>query len=237
MDIGGGFKKVAILQSNYIPWKGYFDLIRQVDLFIFYDDVQYTKNDWRNRNRIVTPRGGEWLTIPCGPDIHRRIDQVRVDNRPWQRSHWDKIRESYREAPFWGRYHELFSDVLLGKTWEYLSDINKTLIELVCREILNIQTPFADSTRFHAAGEKTERLISLLTAVGATHYLSGPSARDYIDPAQFAGNGIELEYIHYDGYPVYRQLHGRPFRHDVSIIDLIFNTGPEASRHLERPGD
>jgi len=227
-------KRVAILQSNYIPWKGYFDIIRQVDLFIFYDDMQYTKNDWRNRNIIKTPRGGEWLTIPCGPCWRQTIDQVVVDNKPWQREHWAKITAHYQVAPYWRDYRDFFADIYLGQTWHRLSDLNRHIIRRLCREVFGFGTAFEDSSRFGFATRKTDKLIDLLRAVGATHYLSGPTARSYLEEERFLDAGIVLEYMDYSSYPEYAQLHGGPFLHQVSAIDLVFNTGPRAADHLVR---
>jgi hypothetical protein len=224
--------RVAVVQSNYVPWKGYFDLIRQVDCFVFYDDLQYTKNDWRNRNRIKTPHGVKWLTIPCGKDLHRLICEVRVDRVDWQADHWKRLEASYRGAPSWQAYSDRLREFYLGTRWEYLSDLNQSLIRFVSKDVLQLSTRLDDSRRFHLTATKTERLVDLLSQVGATDYLSGPSAKAYIQPALFTEAGIALHYIDYGAYPEYPQLHGA-FVHDVSILDLLFNVGEKALEYLQ----
>ncbi len=224
-------KKVAVLQSNYIPWKGYFDLIHDVDLFIFYDEVQYTKNDWRNRNKIKTPRGVEWITIPVGTNLNRRIIDVKLLDDKWQRSHWDKIKVNYYKAPFFKIFKDFFEYVYLGKKWEYLYEINRYLIIEISRRFLGIKTEFADSKDFKSEGVRQEKLISLLKSAGADYYLSGPSAKEYINEKAFYDAGIKLAWKDYSNYPKYKQLYGE-YESKVSIIDLLFNTGKEAAKYI-----
>jgi hypothetical protein len=219
--------KVAVLQSNYIPWKGYFDLIHDVELFVFYDDNQYTKNDWRNRNRIKTSQGTQWLTIPVGDALDRQICEVTLPDNGWQRKHWRTIEQTYGKCAHFARYRPLFEEVYLGRSWSHLSALNQHLIELVSREVLGIRSTFADSRLYGAQGSKLDKLLDLLRRVGASHYLSGPAARDYIDEARFAQAGITLEWKSYAGYPEYPQRHP-PFEHGVTVLDLIFNMGPDS---------
>jgi hypothetical protein len=222
--------RVAVLQSNYIPWKGYFDIIHDVDVFVFYDDVQYTKNDWRNRNRIKTANGVQWLTIPTGSAIDRRICDVRLTDRRWPQVHWKTLRQAYSHAPHFARYEPFLRDVY-ERRWEKLSELNQYLIQSIARDFLSIGTRFADSRQFAIDGSKFDRLLNLLVAVGASVYVSGPSAREYIDPERFAQRKIELVYKSYNGYPEYSQRFP-PFEHAVSILDLLFNVGPEAPRYV-----
>ena len=227
-------KKAAILQSNYIPWKGYFDMIAAVDEFILYDHVQYTKNDWRNRNKIKTPRGVEWLTIPVIASGHfgqRICDTETTAPGHWARKHWKSIELNYSRAPFFRDYSGRFSDFYLGLQESNLSKINFSLITIIC-EILGIKTRLSWSMDYQMVEGKTERLVGLCQAVTAQHYLSGPAAQDYLEPDRFAEAGVALEYMDYSGYPEYPQLHGQ-FEHGVSVIDLIFNTGPEAPRYMK----
>ena len=219
--------RVAVLQSNYIPWKGYFDLIHDVELFVFYDDNQYTKNDWRNRNRVKSAQGPQWLTIPVGDSLDRQICEVTLPDNGWQRKHWRTIEQLYGKCPHFTRYREMFEAIYLGRTWTHLSALNQHLIELIAREVLGIATVFADSRGYGAQGSKLDKLLDLLKRIGATHYVSGPSARDYIDEQRFEAAGITLEWKSYAGYPEYAQRHP-PFEHGVSILDLIFNLGPES---------
>lgn len=223
--------RVAVIQSNYIPWKGYFDIIHDVDTFIFLDDVQFTAQDWRSRNRIKTKDGLKWLSVPVGTDKVRLIHEVRLASSLWQTKHWRSISQSYSRAPHFLRYREMLEDFYLGRSWESLSEMNQHLIQLIARECLGITTRFRDSREFELRGRKLDRLLDLIGQSGASHYLSGPTARDYIDDRCFQQAGIELEYKDYSGYPVYDQLHP-PFEHAVTILDLLFHTGPDAPFYL-----
>lgn len=220
-------KRVAILQSNYIPWKGYFDIISQVDLFIFHDDLQYTKNDWRNRNKIKTAQGLEWLTIPCGTSEKRLICEVSLNDRLWQKKHWQRIKQSYQNAPFFKDFQDFFEDIYLSKAWTNLSELNQYIIQTISREYLGINTAFADSRSYYLTQKKADRVKELLEKCGATHYLSGPSAKDYLSVDFLAESGICLEWMNYNDYPEYPQLYG-DFVHQVSVIDLLMNTGSQA---------
>ncbi|BCT69192.1 WbqC family protein [Nitrosospira sp. NRS527] len=222
-------KKVAILQSNYIPWKGYFDLIHDVDLFIFYDDVQYTHSDWRHRNKLMTRDGPRWLTIPAGHDLKRLICEVEIPDQSWKQQHRSIIEQNYRNAPFIEESQPLL-DFLYANTITSLSDYNQRAIRHLSN-ILGIHTQFADSRLLGVNGRKTERLIGILESVGATKYISGPSARDYIDEPMFVEAGIELVYKEYPAYPPYRQCFS-PFSPFVTILDLLMNVGPEAPRYI-----
>ena len=226
-------KRVAILQSNYLPWKGFFDLMHQVDLLLFYDDTQYTKNDWRNRNLIKTPRGRDWITIPCGPrHLDRRIDEVQPVHARWQRSHWDQLYQNYRTAPYFSYYRPFFEEFYLHRKWTNLSDLNQYLILYIAREFLGIGTPYIQARELEVAGHKEERLVGLLRKVGATSYFSGPTGKHFLRPEPFHEAGIRLEWMDYSHYKPYPQRFP-PFVHEVSIVDLLFNVGPAASRYLE----
>jgi hypothetical protein len=224
-------KKVAVLQSNYIPWKGYFDIIHDVDLFIFYDDVQYTKNDWRNRNKIKTAQGVRWLTIPVGASEQRLICEVELNDNHWSRKQWATIQQSYSKTPYLKQYQDFFERVYTQDKWTNLSELNQFLIKTISSEFLGIETEFRDSREFDLTGKKADRLLDLLHKAGATLYVSGPSARDYLDELRFTEAGIKLVYKDYSGYPEYPQLFP-PFEHAVSILDLLFNCGPEAPYYI-----
>jgi len=226
-------KRVAIVQSCYIPWKGYFDLVNGVDEFVLYDDRQYTRRDWRNRNRIKTAQGTIWLTIPTQSKgkYTQRIDETLVEGRDWRRKHWKTLETSYRSAPFFAELAPVFEPLYLEGDEERLSLINRTFIEAICR-VLGIPTRITFSSEYPAEGDRTERLVSLCRLTGATTYLSGPSARAYLDEDAFAAHGIGVVYADYEGYPAYPQLHG-PFEHEVSVLDLLFNTGPDAPSYMK----
>jgi hypothetical protein len=226
-------KTVAIVQSCYIPWKGYFDLIGLVDEFVLYDDRQYTRRDWRNRNLIKTPQGPRWLTIAVQVKgrYHQRIDETLVADREWGRQHWERIEHNYAGAPFFAEYREPFESLYLNLHEERLSAINRMFIEAIC-DVLGIRTRISWSTDYAAEGDKTERLVSLCRATGATGYLSGPRAKEYLDEDAFAKAGVSVKYIDYEGYRAYDQRFP-PFDHHVTVLDLIFNTGSEAPAYLK----
>ncbi|WP_324675967.1 WbqC family protein [Hymenobacter sp. GOD-10R] len=229
-------KKVAILQSNYIPWKGYFDIIGSVDEFIFYDEVQYTRRDWRNRNYIKTAQGLAWLTIPVVQQERetQRIDETIVSDRKWAMKHWRTLAQTYARAANFHVHKEQFEELYAGLTTVYLSEINAAFVRMIC-QVLGIQTKLSWSTDYSLPTglDKTERLVRLVQAASGTEYLTGPAARNYLDEAQFAEANITLSWMNYEGYPVYRQLHSPPFAHGVSIVDLLFNEGEEASTFLK----
>ena len=227
-------KKVAILQSNYIPWKGYFDIIHMVDEFILYDDMQYTRRDWRNRNKIKTPAGVKWLTIPVDTKgkYYQKINETKVMGHDWAREHWRSLCLNYAKAPFFKEYEPLFAG-LYEKAGEmdYLSHINHLFLTSIC-DLLGITTRITWSSDYELTDGKTERLAALVRSAGGGWYLSGPAARDYIVDEVFDEYGIELAYMDYEGYPEYPQLHG-DFEPNVSILDLLFMTGPDAPKYMK----
>jgi hypothetical protein len=226
-------KKVAIVQSNYIPWKGYFDLINLVDEFILYDDMQYTRRDWRNRNLIKTAAGLKWLTIPVAVkgNYFQKIKDTTISDPGWTKKHWQSIVHSYSKAKHFSAYREAFENLYLSSSEKFLSRINYRFLTAICR-ILGIDTKITWSDDYVPEGGKTERLVNLCKQAGATSYLSGPAARAYLEEELFKRENIELQYMDYSAYPEYTQLLP-PFQHEVSIIDLIFNEGPEATKYMK----
>jgi len=223
--------RVAVIQSNYLPWKGYFDIIHDVDLFIFYDQVQFTKNDWRNRNKIKVPGGTSWLSIPVGSGIDRLICDVELPDRRWAVKHWRSLQQYYSKAPHFGRYREFFEHVYLEREWATLSELNQFLIRRIARDFLGVTTEFRDAAGFSLQGDRQERLLDLLQQAGARSYLSGPAARGYIDEQAFTRAGIDLHYQDYAGYPEYEQFFP-PFDHCVTVLDLLFHVGPRAPWYI-----
>ena len=227
--------KVVILQPSYIPWRGYFDQIFRADLFVFYDDVQYDKRGWRNRNQIKTPKGKQWLTIPVNSRGAQTenipINQIRMvwDNR-WSQNHLKALQHSYSKAPHFGEYAALL-EKFYRRQDDFLADFTTEFTIALAHELGNTHTRFMRSSELAGIdGQKTDRLIQILQAVGAVHYISGPSARDYIEQEKFDAAGITLEYMEYN-YPEYPQLYP-PFDPYVSILDLLFMTGPEAPNYI-----
>ncbi|WP_375761265.1 WbqC family protein [Corallococcus exercitus] len=222
---------VAILQSNYLPWKGYFDIIHDVDTFIFYDDVQYTHSDWRNRNRVKTAQGPLWLTVPVGSRTDRRICDVRIEDAAWARRHWQTLRHQYGRAPHFAWVAPLLQEVYLERSWTHLSELNQFLVQRIARDFLGLTTRFRDSREWTLQGAKEARILELLRQAGATHYVSGPSARDYLRQESFDAAGIVLTYKDYAGYPEYPQAHP-PFEHAVTVLDVLVHMGPDAPRAI-----
>ncbi len=229
-------KKVAILQSNYIPWKGYFDIIASVDEFIFYDEMQYTTRDWRNRNKIKTPNGLKWLTIPVnGKGCQTnglKISQAQITDTPWAKTHWETIKSNYAKAPYFKEYKDFFEKLYSECTQEeLLCNVNYKFILAIC-ELLNIKTKISYDKDYGIIEGKTERLVDLVQKAGGELYLSGPSAKDYIEEKLFENANIELKWMDYSNYPEYNQLYP-PFEHGVTILDLIFNCGDKARDYMK----
>ena len=228
-------KRLAIVQSSYIPWKGYFDLIRAADEFVLLDDVQYTKRDWRNRNRIKTAQGVQWLSIPVSVAgrFEQTIAEVAIQDASWAHRHWRTIARSYARAPAFAEYAagmEALYERAAGE--RRLSVVNRLFLEGICR-MLEIDTPMTWSAEYEPAGTRTGRLVDICRKAGAAEYLSGPSAQAYIDPALFDAAGIKLTFVDYTPYPEYPQLHP-PFEHRVSAVDLVLTHGRAAAAYLLR---
>jgi len=223
-------KKIAILQSNYIPWKGYFDMIAAVDEFILYDDMQFTKNDWRNRNKIKTPQGMSWLTIPVGQDIGRRIRDVHLSDDRWQSKHWKSLVSNYSRASNFEDVAAWLEPLYLATHYTHLSQLNRQLIEAICQYV-GINTVITNSWDYTLLDGKTERLADLCKQAGGTEYITGPAAKDYVEERIFADMNIKLTWFDYAGYPEYPQLWGE-FTHGVTILALLFNCGKDAHRYM-----
>lgn len=220
-------KRVAILQSNYVPWKGYFDLIASVDEFVLYDDMQYTRRDWRNRNRIKTPTGLQWLTVPVMVKgrFEQPIRDTRIDGTGWAARHWKALECSYRRAPAF-EATAAWLEPMYRHRWTHLSMLNRALMEAVCTR-LSIATHLSNSWDYALPGGRNERLASICEQAGAQIYVSGPAARGYLDEAAFTRRGIDVEWFDYGPYREYPQLWGT-FEHQVSILDLLFSGGADA---------
>lgn len=227
-------KRVAIIQSCYIPWKGFFDLIGRCDEYVVLDAVQFAKRHWHNRNRIKGPDGAHWLTIPVASKgrFTQTIDAVEIVE-PWAERHWRSLAASYGRAahfdtmgPRVRRWYETVADE------RSLTAVNLFFLRAVLAE-LGLTVRVTRDRDYAPSGTKTQRLLDICQTAGATHYISGPSARDYFDEDLFARAGIAVEWMTYGPYPVYAQGAGA-FVHDVSILDLLFHLGPEA-RSFTRP--
>lgn len=226
-------KKIAILQSNYIPWKGYFDMIAAVDEFILYDDMQYTRRDWRNRNQIKTPKGLQWLTVSVQVKgkYHQTIRETELDSQDWGKKHWGALLQNYKGTPYYKEILALLEPIYLQSQYTHLSVLNRHLIEVICN-YLNITTKITNSWDYQLMDGKTERLVDLCVQAGGTEYISGPAAKDYVEPNLFEDKAIRLSWFDYSGYNEYPQLWGE-FQHGVTILDLLFNCGKDAHKYMK----
>jgi hypothetical protein len=225
-------KKVAIVQSNYIPWKGYFDIIASVDEFILYDDMQFTRRDWRNRNQIKTPQKVQWLTVPVlvKGKSHQKIRETEIDGVIWADLHWKSLIHNYRHAPHFAEIAAWLEPLYRNELYTHISPLNRRFIEAICN-YLGIKTTVTNSWDYTLIDGQTERLANLCAQAGGTEYISGPAAKNYIEEHVFDDMGIKLTWFDYDGYPEYPQLWGE-FAHGVTILDLLFNCGKGSHRYM-----
>ena len=224
----------VVLQPSYIPWRGYFHQIFKADIFVFYDCVQYDKHGWRNRNQIKTKDGCQWLTIPVATkgcvSEGTPICEVMIslpDN--WRNKHLRTIRMNYSRAPFLGKYSALL-DEIYSREDKLLADFTCATTEKLARALGITETKFMRSSELGVEGTKTDRLLSVLKRIGATRYISGPSARSYLDEDALEREGIVVEYMTYD-YPDYPQGPGG-FEGRVSILDLLLNVGDRSPEYI-----
>ena len=229
-------KKVAIVQSGYIPWRGYFDLIAAVDEFIIYDDMQYTRRDWRNRNKIKTPQGLHWLSVPVKVKgkYHQSIYEAEVDGSDWQRAHWKALEANYRKAKFADEIFASLQAFYFDQRFFYLSDLNFKLIIWIC-DYLGICTKISGSNEYELVDGRSERLLDLCRQAEATEYISGPAASGYLDETLFDNSDMKLTFFDYEGLPPYPQLWGN-FESSVTVLDLLFNCGPSSPNYMRHLG-
>jgi hypothetical protein len=226
-------KKIAISQSNYIPWKGYFDMIAAVDEFILYDDMQFTRRDWRNRNLIKTPHGVQWLTVPiCTKGKYeQKIKDTKIHDPEWAKAHWRALKLNYCRAPYFNEIASWLEPLYLNHKYTHITQLNRIFIEAICK-YLSIKTVITSSSDYSLIDGKSERLVDLCLKASGTEYISGPSAEDYLDTMIFSNHGIKLTWFNYSGYSSYSQLWGG-FIHEVTILDLLFNCGKESPMHMK----
>ena len=225
--------RVAISQSNYIPWRGYFDLIRQVDFFVLFDNVQFTRRDWRNRNKVINTNGQLiWLTIPVKTKgkFLSPINQIETIDHIWRKNHLNTIQNSYRHTPHFKQMSQFFEELYLEGNDKNLSLINRKFIEKICW-FLEIDTQIVTSLAYPDQATATEKLLLECERFNANTYLSGPSASSYLDTTKFNNVGIDVEWMSYDGYPTYDQ-NTENFENFVSVVDLLFNQGRDSRQFL-----
>ncbi|WAC01925.1 WbqC family protein [Lacinutrix neustonica] len=223
---------ILILQSNYIPWKGYFDAINRADVFVLYDEMQYTKNDWRNRNLIKTKQGLQWLTIPVKLNFGQKINEAKISQQLWYKKHWKTLVQNYNKASHFKEIEQLLLPLYNEPISNNLTDINLTFIKTI-NQYLGITTKIVRSKDLIFSGDKNEKLIQICKQLNCNHYISGPAAKAYMDLSLFEKNNISVEFMDYSGYPEYKQLN-EPFEHGVSILDLLFNQGSDSFNYLKK---
>jgi len=226
-------KKIAIVQSSYIPWKGYFDLIGSVDEFILYDEMQFTRRDWRNRNLIKTPTGLHWLTVPVisKGKFTQKISETKIDGVDWAGAHWKTLSANYRRSKYFHSIADWLGPLYLDGRYDSLSELNFKFLQMIC-QYLELETKISFSSDYYSVPGKSARLAALCVAAGGGEYISGPSARDYLDEKEFFDRGLKIFWFSYDGYEKYPQQWGE-FVHGVSILDLLFNCGPDSRKYMK----
>jgi len=208
-------------------------MIAAVDEFILYDDMQYTRRDWRNRNQIKTPQGLQWLTVPVKVKgkYNQTIRETEIEGVNWASSHWKSLCQNYRRAKHFNAIAQELEPLYLQSEYSNLSQLNRVFIEAICAN-LGITTKISNSWDYTLSGGKTERLADLCTQAGGREYISGPAAKDYIEEKVFADRGIKLTWFDYSGYPEYPQLWGE-YAHSVTVLDLLFNCGKNAHKYMK----
>ena len=226
-------KKIVITQSNYIPWKGYFDSIAISDEFVIYDDMQYTKRDWRNRNIIKTNNGLKWLTIPVEVKgkFFQKIKDTKISDKNWNMNHLSTLKHNYKNSNKFNEVKDFIEDLYFNATQNYLTEINVHFLTELSK-YLKIKQNFKFSSEFNLSEDRNQRLVDICLKLNGNQYFSGPAARNYMNESLFEKSGIEVIYFDYSGYKEYEQLYP-PFEHGVSILDLIFNTGEDAYKYLK----
>jgi hypothetical protein len=224
-------RRVVILQPSYLPWLGYFAQLHRSDVFVFFDDVQFDKHGWRNRNRIKTAQGPQWLTVPVLTHGQQAPTnrEVRIDNtQPWRKKHLAALRQNYARSPYLKEYFGLFEEIY-GRSWDTLFDLNRACFDALSHA-LGIQREIRLASDFAVEGDAVERLLGICRALGATHFYEGAAGKDYIDAARFSAARLTLEYQDYQ-HPTYPQQHGE-FIPYLSVVDLLFNCGPRSLESL-----
>lgn len=223
--------RLVILQPFYLPYAGVFELVRMADTFVIYDDVQFVKQNWQHRNQIMGPNGPQWLTVP----VHRRhgapiLDVTLVDDQPWQAKHWRALEMAYEGARHGPWVLEALQPHYTETEWSRLVDLNLATFSTLC-ELLGVDATFLRSSELGIGGSASDRVLAHCTELGATHYLSGPAARAYLDEPSFEQAGVELEYLDFE-HPVYPQAFGDDFVPYLSVVDMLANLGPAAPEVL-----
>ena len=224
---------IIITQSNYIPWKGFFRGMINATHFVYYDEMQYTKRDWRNRNILISEGGPKWITIPVKTkgNFFQKISDVYVSDKEWGKNHWNFIENNYKSSPFFETYKNIFQPLYLNPVSENLSEINLSFIKVIL-SLLEIDIKIISSKEFKLKGDKTEKLLNICKELNADNYITGSAAKNYINSDLFESNSININYLNYNDFKEYKQ-NWNGFDHNVSILDMFFNLGYDTIKHLK----
>lgn len=223
---------VSIHQPQYLPWLGYFDKVERSDVFVFLDNVQFKKNEWQNRNKIKTSDGWQWLSVPVIHGFTQKISEVEINNTvQWGRKHLMALVTHYSKAPFYKDYIDFFEQAYTQE-WTFLVDINVHVIKYLVDVLGLSDKKFVLASDLESREGSTERLIDICKQLGGDVYLSGKDGAKYMDLEIFKEEGIQVIFQDYK-HPQYDQLYG-DFEPFLSIIDLLFNCGPESLSILKK---
>jgi hypothetical protein len=227
------YMRATIYQPSYLPWSGYFGMIDIVDVFVFFDDVQFVKDSWHRRNRLKFNDSIKWISVPIIKNFGQKINQVQINNSiDWKKDHTNKIYSYYNKAPFFEDYQ---SDILscYEQDWDSLIELNTHIIEKLSK-ILGVKMPkFVRSSEIdEAKNQKTDRIVDILEKLGVDEAIVGPTARKYTEKQKFDDKNIKLYWYEYN-HPHYPQL-GEEFIPYLSVLDLIFNTGKNAINYIQK---
>ena len=226
---------VSVHQPQYIPWLGFFDKIAKSGAFVFLDQVQYKEREFQNRNKICAKNKCIWLSVPVISKGKSRqlIGEVKIDNTfPWRRQHLNSLKAWYANTPHFKDYFGFF-EAVYSRDWDKLVDLNVHIIKYILSE-LSISTPIYFESELRISAQSTDRIIALCKKLNADTYLSGAGGKQYLEENKFIEAKIKLAYQSFS-HPVYRQ-HLRPegeeFMGQLSILDLLFNEGPNSKKIL-----
>lgn len=224
--------KVIITQPNYIPWKGYFSNMRGVDYLVMYDDVQYTKRDWRNRNYLIGPNGPVLLSIPVNTKgkFYQKINETIISDQNWYKNHWNFIETNYKKTKFFSKYGEVFYNLYNNIETNVISEIDLVFIVKII-ELLELNIKILKSSDLNIIGNRNTRLLNICKTLNCDTYYSGPAAKSYMDEKMFLDEGIEVKYYDYSNFKKYKQ-NWNGFDHKVSILDMFFNLGPDTIKYF-----
>jgi hypothetical protein len=215
---------VAIHQPEHLPWLGFFEKLRRADLFVLLDDVQFSKGDFQNRNRVKGSTGVQWLTVPIVHAFPQEISEVEIAGADWREKHWKTLVSCYARAPYFESFSASFES-FYQQPRKKLGELNIAAIELLAN-VFGIQTKCVRASELNVGGQKSDLVLNICQTVGASAYYSGRAGSTYLDRDSFARAGIRIEVQNFN-HPTYEQLFTQKqgFVPNLSAVDLLFNRG------------